>query len=103
MNKQYRSKEIEPTKVTTGPLAGSQKVYSAPEGHDDVHVPFREISLNGGEPPFRRLPLLPLVSLPIVRSRAHGFLRCLADAIDDRRLTSVYLSCAGHNKSAQER
>src|SRR3990170_2001543 len=34
--------------VTTGPLPGSRKVYAAPEGHDDLRVPFREISLAEG-------------------------------------------------------
>ncbi len=34
-----------PSTVTTGPIAGSRKVYSAPDGHDDVSVPFREIVL----------------------------------------------------------
>ncbi len=53
MNKQISPKDIQPTEVTTGPLSGSRKVYSAPDGHDDVRVPFREIALNGGEPPFR--------------------------------------------------
>ena len=32
-------------KVTTGPLSGSRKVYSSPEGHDDLSVPLREIAL----------------------------------------------------------
>ena len=35
--------------VTTGPLAGSRKVYSSPEGHEDVRVPFREIALTNGD------------------------------------------------------
>ncbi|MGB6390168.1 MAG: phosphomethylpyrimidine synthase ThiC [Methyloceanibacter sp.] len=34
-----------PPKVTTGPLAGSRKIYSSPKGHPDVRVPFREIEL----------------------------------------------------------
>ena len=40
--------------VTTGPLPGSCKIYSAPEGHDDLRVPFREIAVGkeSGEPPF---------------------------------------------------
>ncbi len=46
-------KDVAPPKVTTGALPGSRKVYSAPEGHDDLAVPFREIELAGGEPPFR--------------------------------------------------
>ena len=39
--------------VTTGPLPASQKVYSSPQGHDDLKVPFREITLSGGEPNLR--------------------------------------------------
>ncbi len=48
MNKQISAKDIQPTEVTTGPLSGSRKVYSAPDGHDDVRVPFREIALTDG-------------------------------------------------------
>ena len=36
--------------VTTGPLTGSRKVYTAPDGHDDVPVPFREIALGKERP-----------------------------------------------------
>ncbi len=41
--------------VTTGPLAASRKVYTSPQGHDDIEVPFREIELtsDAGEPNFR--------------------------------------------------
>ena len=53
MNKPISPKDVAPPKVTTGPLAGSRKVYSSPEGHADLAVPFREIALSGGEPPFR--------------------------------------------------
>ena len=42
-------KTIKRTELTTGPLTGSRKVYSAPDGHDDVPVPFREIALGNGE------------------------------------------------------
>ncbi len=42
-------KTIKRTEVTTGPLSGSRKVYSAPDGHDDLAVPFREIALSSGE------------------------------------------------------
>ena len=38
-----------------GRLSGSRKVYSSPQGHDDVQVPFREIALTDGEPSFQRL------------------------------------------------
>jgi phosphomethylpyrimidine synthase len=45
MNKPISAKDVLPQKVSTGPLSGSRKVYSAPQGHDDVMVPFREIAL----------------------------------------------------------
>jgi phosphomethylpyrimidine synthase len=38
-------KTIKRPELTTGPLTGSRKVYSAPEGHDDLAVPLREIAL----------------------------------------------------------
>ena len=43
-------KTIKRTEVTTGPLTGSRKVYSAPDGHDDLVVPFREIARTDGGP-----------------------------------------------------
>ncbi|MCB8880543.1 phosphomethylpyrimidine synthase ThiC [Acidisoma cellulosilytica] len=41
--------------VTTGPITGSQKRYSAPETFPDLQVPFREIALDpsAGEDPVR--------------------------------------------------
>ena len=35
-----------PRTVTTGPIAGSRKVYAAPTGRPDIRVPFREIALS---------------------------------------------------------
>ncbi len=35
--------------VTTGPLVGSRKIYSSPDGHEDVRVPFRSIELTNGD------------------------------------------------------
>jgi phosphomethylpyrimidine synthase len=35
-----------PRTVTTGPVAGSRKVYAAPSGRTDIRVPFREIALS---------------------------------------------------------
>ncbi len=46
MNKPISPKDVAPPKVTTGPLAGSRKVYSSPAGCDDVAVPVREIELS---------------------------------------------------------
>ena len=43
-----------PQSVTTGPIAGSRKVYAAPKGRPDIRVPFREIALSDpSEPPVR--------------------------------------------------
>jgi phosphomethylpyrimidine synthase len=53
MNKFPRNSELAVPTVTTGPLPASRKVYDAAEGYADVRVPFREIALSGGEPPFR--------------------------------------------------
>ncbi|MEA2944783.1 MAG: phosphomethylpyrimidine synthase, partial [Alphaproteobacteria bacterium] len=40
-------------KVTTGPIAGSRKVYSTPDAATDLKVPVREIVLeaSASEPP----------------------------------------------------
>ncbi|MBS7697542.1 MULTISPECIES: phosphomethylpyrimidine synthase ThiC [unclassified Chelatococcus] len=44
-----------PAAVTTGAVAGSAKVYSSPQGHPGIRVPFREIALDPAscEAPFR--------------------------------------------------
>ncbi len=43
-----------PSAVTTGPITGSRKVYSSPDGHPDISVPFKEIVL---DPSAREQPL----------------------------------------------
>ena len=55
MNKITRPSDMQTPEVTTGPIVGSRKVYSSPEGHPDIRVPLREIALHesSGEPPFR--------------------------------------------------
>ncbi len=47
--------QTKPTSVTTGPIAGSRKIYTSPDGHPDIRVPFREIALDPSarEAPFR--------------------------------------------------
>ncbi len=47
-DKSLSDKKPTAPEVTTGPLVGSRKVYSSPQGHDDVRVPFREIGLTDG-------------------------------------------------------
>jgi phosphomethylpyrimidine synthase len=44
-----------PQSVTTGPIAGSRKVYAAPESRPDIRVPFREIALSGESEPAVRV------------------------------------------------
>ncbi|HET6390011.1 phosphomethylpyrimidine synthase ThiC [Hyphomicrobium sp.] len=46
MNELTRAADIKTPKVTTGPHRASTKVYSSPEGHSDIRVPFREIALS---------------------------------------------------------
>jgi phosphomethylpyrimidine synthase len=44
-----------PSSVTTGPIVGSRKIYTSPEGRPDINVPFREIALDASarEEPYR--------------------------------------------------
>jgi phosphomethylpyrimidine synthase len=44
-----------PSTVTTGPIAGSRKIYTSPAGRSDIAVPFREVALDPSatEPPVR--------------------------------------------------
>src|ERR1700677_3129127 len=56
MNEHAKSKKFQPVPqtVTTGPIAGSHKVYAAPKSHPDMRVPLREILLSDAlEPPVR--------------------------------------------------
>ncbi|ODA67591.1 Phosphomethylpyrimidine synthase [Methyloligella halotolerans] len=64
MNKPFSPTDIETSqgagpdvspKVTTGPLTGSRKVYSAPESDADLRVPLREINLADPDMPAFRL------------------------------------------------
>jgi phosphomethylpyrimidine synthase len=56
MNEHAKSKKFQPVpkSVTTGPIAGSHKVYAAPKSYPDMRVPLREIALSDLlEPPVR--------------------------------------------------
>ena len=44
-----------PQTVTTGPIAGSRKVYVSPEGRPDLRVPLREIGLSDPKQPALRV------------------------------------------------
>ena len=39
MNKPFAESDFATPKVTTGPIAGSRKVYSAPDAAPDLRVP----------------------------------------------------------------
>src|ERR1700736_6411657 len=53
MNKPFPESDFATPKVTTGPIAASRKVYTAPQAAPDLRVPRREIVLAeaAGEPP----------------------------------------------------
>ena len=53
MNKPLSEADLATPKVTTGPIAGSRKIYSTPDAAPDLRVPLREIALDAssGEPP----------------------------------------------------
>src|SRR6188474_3384837 len=53
MNKPLSPADLVTPKVTTGPIIGSRKVYSAPDTAPELRVPIREIVLDpsSGEPP----------------------------------------------------
>jgi phosphomethylpyrimidine synthase len=55
MNKPLAESDLATPKVTTGPIAGSRKIYSAPEAAPELRVPLREIPLTegSGEEPVR--------------------------------------------------
>ena len=46
-------RDIAAPQVTTGPIAGSRKIYAVPDTAADLRVPLREIMLTeaSGEPP----------------------------------------------------
>jgi phosphomethylpyrimidine synthase len=53
MNKPFSESDFATPKVTTGPIAGSRKAYTAPQAAPDLRVPRREIVLTeaASEPP----------------------------------------------------
>ena len=53
MNKHLAESDLAAPKVTTGPIAGSRKIYVRPDAAPDLKVPLREIALDAssGEPP----------------------------------------------------
>jgi phosphomethylpyrimidine synthase len=88
-----------PSSVTTGPIAGSRKIYTSPAGRPDINVPFREIALDptAREEPYRAYdtsgpytdPAVPIdleAGLPPVRAEwiaKRGFERIAARPVKD--------------------
>ncbi len=54
MNKPLAESDLATPKVTSGPIAGSRKIYARPDAAPELKVPLREIVLDAssGEPPF---------------------------------------------------
>ena len=48
MNKPLAESDLATPKVTTGPIAGSRKVYSAPDAAPDLRVPLSRDRALGG-------------------------------------------------------
>ena len=44
MNKHLAESDLATPKVTTGPITGSRKIYTAPEAAPDLKVPLREVA-----------------------------------------------------------
>jgi phosphomethylpyrimidine synthase len=53
MNKHLAGSDLSTPKVTTGPIAGSRKIFTTPDAAPDLKVPLREVALDAssGEPP----------------------------------------------------
>src|ERR1700680_2231754 len=66
MNKHTAESDLAAPKVTTGPIAGSRKIYARPDAAPDLRVPLREIALDAssGEPPPPRAPPPPVCAPP---------------------------------------
>src|SRR5258705_6138198 len=93
MNKITRSKDLMVPKVTTGPISASTKVYTSPEGHADVRVPFREIALSegAGEKSFRVYdPSGPYTDAHAAIDVERGLPRIRAAWVRDRRGGAAY-------------
>ena len=64
MNAPTNPKQLQaaPDTVTTGPIAGSQKIYAAVPERADIRVPLREITLS--ENPRWSVPILDFAGVP---------------------------------------
>jgi phosphomethylpyrimidine synthase len=85
MNVHERS--VVPPKVTTGPIAGSHKIYVAPEAAPDLRVPLREVVLTqaAAEPPVPIYdPSGPYTDAQAVIDVEAGLARCRVEWVRER-------------------
>lgn len=101
MNKITRKSDLSIPKVTTGPLPASAKIYTSPDGYDDVRVPFREIALSetsgepvsqfSGKPAFRTYdPSGPYTDANAAIDVARGLARHRAAWVEERGNVEAY-------------
>ena len=92
MNKPTRAADIQAPKVTVGPVSASSKIYTSPEGHDDIRVPFREIALTDlNEPSFRVYdPSGPYTDASVTIDVANGLPRIRDNWVAERGGTEIY-------------
>jgi phosphomethylpyrimidine synthase len=87
MNKHLAETDLATPKVTTGPIAGSRKVFSVPAAAPDLRVPLREIALDAssGEPPLPVYdPSGPYTDNDAAIDVEHGLPRTRAEWVKER-------------------
>ena len=89
MNKPLSDSELATPKVTTGPIAGSRKIYSAPDAAPDLRVPLRETDRLVATLRTRKVPVIYVV----FPDEAHGF----AHPENNRRFNVLVEDFLGHN------
>jgi len=93
MNKPTTQDAFDTPKVTTGPLPGSRRVYTAPAAAPDLKVPHREIDLHptANEPPLRVYDCSGPYSDPASRIDVeHGLARTRTDWVLERGGVEAY-------------
>jgi phosphomethylpyrimidine synthase len=81
-----------PQAVTTGPIAGSRKVYASPSERPEIRVPFREVALSPavGEPSFRLYDTSgPYTDPEVTIDVAKGLAPLRRDWLSARGLTAI--------------
>ena len=93
MNKPLSEADLATPTVTTGPIAGSRKVYTTPDAAPDLRVPLREIPLSeaSGEEPVRIYdPSGPYTEDSAAIDVANGLKRARVDWVKERGGVEAY-------------